>query len=160
MKELRTETHIQAPVEKVWQILTDTDQYNEWNPFIKSLQGSLREGERIQVELQPADKKSMTIRPKIVSIQKDKELRWKGRLIMPGIFDGEHIFELTELEDHSTRFIHREKFSGILVPLLRKMLNDNTRRGFERMNQRLKERCESNDPALAHQPFRSNESIA
>jgi hypothetical protein len=147
MKELRTEMHILAAAEQVWDVLTDTDRYNEWNPFIKSLRGKLVEGEFIQVELQPADKKTMTIRPKIVLVKECKELRWKGRLFLPGMFDGEHIFELIAMEDQTTRFIHREKFSGILVPLLKKMLNDNTRRGFEMMNQRLKEQCENGHEA-------------
>ncbi|TCK92570.1 hypothetical protein EDC19_1719 [Natranaerovirga hydrolytica] len=143
MKELRTEIHIQAPVEKVWKVLTDVEKYPQWNPFIKSLQGDLVEGEIIQVELQPADKKPMTMRPQIILVQKERELRWKGRMFLPGIFDGEHIFELTVLENQTTQFIHREKFSGIMVPFLKKMLDNNTRRGFEMMNQQLKERCEA-----------------
>ena len=143
MKELKTEIHIQAPVERVWGVLTDVERYPEWNPFIKSLEGNLAEGEIIQAEIQPADKNPMTIRPQIISVQKHKELRWKGRVLLPGIFDAEHIFELTGLEDQTTRFVQRENFSGIMVPFMKKMLDDNTRRGFEMMNQRLKERCEA-----------------
>lgn len=143
MKELRTEIHIQAPVEKVWKVLTDVEKYPQWNPFIKSFQGNLVEGEIIQVELQPADKNPMTMRPQIILVQKERELRWKGRMFLPGIFDGEHIFELTVLENQTTRFIHREKFSGVMVPFLKKMIDNNTRRSFEMMNQRLKEQCEA-----------------
>jgi hypothetical protein len=39
-------------------------------------------------------------------------------------------------------FIQREIFSGLLVPLLKKMLDDNTKRGFEMMNSKLKDKCE------------------
>ena len=70
------------------------------------------------------------------------ELRWRGRLVLPGLFDGEHIFELVDNRNGTTTFVQREKFTGILVSFLTKMLDDNTRRGFEQMNLKLKERCE------------------
>ncbi|SMP72152.1 SRPBCC domain-containing protein [Anoxynatronum buryatiense] len=143
MKEIRTKIQIHAPVETVWNVLTDVERYPEWNPFIKSLHGNLDEDEIIQVELQLADKKPMIIRPKIVSVQEFQELRWKGRLLLPGIFDGEHIFELSESEDQTTCLIHREKFSGVMVPFLKKLLDVNTLKGFEMMNQSLKKRCEA-----------------
>ncbi len=145
MKELRTEIHIQASRERVWQVLMDTDRYPEWNPFITRVQGIFVEGNTLQVELHPADKKPMTIRPQVLSVSKDEELRWRGHLLIPGIFDGEHIFQLEKLEDNTTRFIHREEFEGVLVPLFKRMLDDNTRRGFENMNLALKSRCEGAD---------------
>jgi hypothetical protein len=40
------------------------------------------------------------------------------------------------------RFVHREEFTGVLVPLLWRSLDRGTRRGFEEMNRRLKELAE------------------
>jgi len=45
-------------------------------------------------------------------------------------------------KDGTCTFIHGENFNGILISLFRKMLHNNTRRGFEMMNESLKERCE------------------
>ena len=42
-----------------------------------------------------------------------------------------------------TRFIQGERFTGLLVPLLRKNLDRGTREGFEAMNQALKARVEA-----------------
>ena len=36
-----------------------------------------------------------------------------------------------------------ERFRGILVPLMKKMLDNNTKDGFNQMNQALKIRCEN-----------------
>ena len=84
------------------------------------------------------------INQKIIKILEPKnEFRWLGSLIFPGIFDGEHIFQLEQINDSKTKFIHRENFSGLLVPLFWKSLNTNTRKGFEEMNEALKERIES-----------------
>jgi hypothetical protein len=40
-----------------------------------------------------------------------------------------------------TKFIHGEKFSGLLVPFVSKML-DKTHKGFQLMNESIKKECE------------------
>jgi hypothetical protein len=142
MKQLHTEIQINASAQTVWNILTDFNKYPEWNPFIRSFQGDVSEGSQFTVVLQPPDSKPMTFKPTCLKLVKDKEFRWLGRLWMPGLFDGEHIFELIDNGNHRIRFVQREKFKGLLVPLLWKQLDTGTRKGFELMNQKLKERAE------------------
>jgi hypothetical protein len=142
MKQLHTEIQINASAQTVWNILTDFNKYPEWNPFIRSFQGDVSEGSQFTVVLQPPDSNPMTFKPTCLKLVKDKEFRWLGRLWMPGLFDGEHIFELIDNGNHRIRFVQREKFKGLLVPLLWKQLDTGTRKGFELMNQKLKERAE------------------
>ena len=40
MRTLLHTTPIQAPTATVWQILTATDQYPQWNPYMLSLSGA------------------------------------------------------------------------------------------------------------------------
>ncbi|NIU50701.1 MAG: SRPBCC domain-containing protein, partial [Thermoplasmata archaeon] len=114
-----------------------------WNPFIREMEGELREGERLRIILKQPNRKAMTIKPKVVELRPERELRWMGHLVVPGLFDGEHIFELIPAGPTTTRFVHREEFGGILVPMLWRMLDTDTRQGFEDMNRALKERAES-----------------
>lgn len=141
MKEIRTETEIKAGPDRVWQVLTDFEGHSSWNPFIRSIKGDKTEGGRIQVELSPPGSGSMTIKPEILVFEKEKEFRWKGKIVIPGIFDGEHYFLISKNGNGSTRFVHGEKFSGILVGALGKIL-EKTMLGFEQMNEALKEECE------------------
>jgi hypothetical protein len=60
-------------------------------------------------------------------------------------FDGEHIFEIEELERDRVRFVQREVFEGLLVPLLARNLDRDTQRGFKERNQTLRERIELGD---------------
>jgi hypothetical protein len=46
------------------------------------------------------------------------------------------------LEADRVRLVQRERFRGILVPLVWRTLDRDTRRGFEAMNQALKQRVE------------------
>ena len=38
--QLHTEIEIEAPADIVWDILTDLDHYEDWNPFIVSSAGT------------------------------------------------------------------------------------------------------------------------
>ncbi|PBQ33077.1 polyketide cyclase [Sphingobacteriaceae bacterium] len=142
-KEIRTEIQIYASKEKIWSILMDFKNYSSWNPFLTAISGQALAHEKLQVRFLPPGKKGMTMRPTVLEVSPLKVFRWKGRLFLPGIFDGEHIFELKDLADGSTLFIQREKFNGILVPLLTKMLDVNTVNGFKLMNEKLKNRAET-----------------
>ena len=143
MKELKTEINISAPKEKVWDILTDFERYPRWNPFIKSIKGTLKVRQRLEVQVQPPDSGVFKFKPKVTSFKHQQEFSWLGSLLMYGIFDGRHIFEIEENSDGSTTLIHREEFSGILVPFMWKQLNTKTRDGFELMNEALKKLAEN-----------------
>ena len=143
MMEIRTEIIINANVDKVWTILTDFDSYPNWNPFIKYFKGIPKEGNKIEVKMVPPNSSGMIFKPTILKFTPNKELRWLGHTFVSGLFDGEHIFELISNNDGTTTFIQREKFHGILVPLLKNSLN-NTKDGFDAMNKKIKEICEIN----------------
>ena len=139
---LRTEIDINASGERVWRVLTDFSAYGEWNPFITSISGEVRRGARLKVRVQPSGGRGMTFRPTVLAADRNRELRWVGRLLFPGIFDGEHAFLITPLENGRVRLRQQETFRGLLVPLLRRLLDGQTRAGFEAMNRALKERAE------------------
>lgn len=146
MKELSTEIEIKAPAARVWQILTDQDALAEWNSFIPSMDGQLQEGSQLVVKMTPPKGMAMTFRPTVLKVEEERELRWLGRLLMPGIFDGEHSFLIEPSGNDAVKFSQREKFSGILVPLMGLIgVFRNTNDGFEQMNEALKQRAES-DP--------------
>jgi hypothetical protein len=135
--ELSHEIEIDAPPDEVWRVLADTERYGEWNPFVTSLRGELREGAKLEVRIAPPGGKAMTFRPTVLTAVPARELRWLGRLLVPGVFDGEHRFVLEPLADGRTRFVQSERFGGILVPLLRTTLSK-TRLGFQHMNEALR----------------------
>lgn len=142
-KELRSEIEIDAPSEKIWSILTDFDRFPDWNPFIRASSGRIEKNQRLSVTLHPSGGRTTAMRPSVLAVEPNRELRWIGHLGIPGLFDGQHIFELQPLGDARTMFVQREQFGGILLPFLTGMLRNETARGFGEMNQALKERAES-----------------
>ena len=139
---LRTEIDIDASGGRVWRVLTDFSTYGEWNPFITSISGEVRPGARLKVRVHAPGGRGVTFRPTVLVADQNRELRWVGRLLSPGIFEGEHAFQITPLENGRVRLLQQETFRGLLVPLLRWVLDGQTRAGFEAMNWALKERAE------------------
>ncbi len=138
MHEIRTKIEIAATPERVWSILIDFIGYPQWNPFIRSIKGVVKTGERLAVFIQPTGSKGMTFRPAVLVAQPNQELRWLGHFLLPGIFAGEHYFQIEPISPGRVRFIQGEKFSGILVALAKSKLEGETKSGFIAMNQALK----------------------
>ncbi len=141
-KEIKTEITINASPVKVWKLLTEFDNYSNWNPFIKSINGEVKVGNKITARIEPPGASGMTFKPIVQTFVPNKELSWLGTLLFKGLFDGEHKFELVDNKNQTTKFIQSEKFNGLLVPLFAKQLDNNTKKGFEQMNQKLKELAE------------------
>jgi len=142
MMTLRTEIDIAAPAARVWDVLTDFTAYPDWNPFLRKVGGVLGPRLRLEVRIQPPGGRALTFRPTVLRVEPERELAWRGRTVVPGLFDGEHVFRLEPRGAEAVHFVHLEHFSGVLVPLLRRSLETTTHRGFEAMNAALKARAE------------------
>jgi hypothetical protein len=143
MHEVRTEIDIEATPAHVWTVLTDFPAHAEWNPFVRSIAGLPQRGQRLVVRIQPEGGRAMTFKPTVLAANAGEQLRWRGRFLIPGLFDGEHYFEMTAYGQGRTRFVHGEKFSGLLVSMARSALEGGTRAGFVAMNKALKARAEA-----------------
>ncbi len=53
MRELRSEVTINAPAERVWELLTDFGSFPDWNPFMQRASGEVVVGEKLVVYLKP-----------------------------------------------------------------------------------------------------------
>jgi len=144
MKEqIESQITINASVEATWAILSDFKAYPNWSPTIAEFSDIPKVGKRTKVLLSQPGGTSIKMNPIFLKIDPNKELRWKGRLFMNGIFDGEHYFILKPISENKTVLIQGELFSGILIPFLKKMIHGNTKKGFDLFNEAIKDRVES-----------------
>ncbi|MEU8911994.1 SRPBCC domain-containing protein [Streptomyces nigrescens] len=140
MREITTTIDIAAAPLEVWEALTDFRHYPEWNPFIREASGEARTGQTLTLRMFPAQGRPMTFRPRVLIADPGIELRWLGRFLLPGVFDGEHRFVLSQ-KGGVTRVTQSEQFSGLLIPLLGKTI-DATTDNFRLLNEALKVRVE------------------
>lgn len=138
--EIKTSVIINATPQQVWTVFTDFKNIASWNTFIVEISGKVEEGNKIEVELG-----GMKFTPKVLIFSKENEFKWKGKLIVKGLFDGTHQFLLTDNGDGTTKFEQNENFKGVLIPFLKKKLNTEIRSNFEQMNLALKKTIEKSN---------------
>ncbi|MBE1491081.1 SRPBCC domain-containing protein [Plantactinospora soyae] len=141
MRQISTQIDIDATPAQVWAVLVDFSRYPEWNPFIREASGQARVGEILTLRMFPANGRPRTFTPQVLVAEAGVELRWLGRFVLPGVFNGEHRFVLTPHDD-GTRLVQSEKFTGLLVPFLGKMI-ESTAESFQLLNTALKNQMET-----------------
>lgn len=137
---------VDAGEQRVWDVLTDFDRYEDWNPFMIRAAGRAAAGNRLTITMRPEGGRGVRMRPRVLEAEPGRRLRWLGRLGVPGLFDGEHVFTIEPLGPGRVRLVNHERFRGVLVPLLRGVIA-RTEVGFDQMNHALKERAESRERA-------------
>ena len=145
-RSLQAEVEIQASAERVWEVLTDFAAYPDWNPFIVQVVGEPVPGQRLELRMRLSGGRAMTIRPEVLEADPGRALRWLGRLLVPGLFDGEHRFTIQPSGPGRVRLTQHEEFRGLLAPLLLVMIAKPTLASFHQMNQALKARLEQPAP--------------
>lgn len=142
MQILDASIEIDASAERVWDVVADTARYAEWNTFVTGIAGELREGAPVKVTVRAPGRKAVTFDARIVRLDPGRELRWKGRWFLPGIFDGDHSLTVEALGEDRARFRTREEVTGLLLPLLGKAMRQ-SQAGFEELCRAVKARAES-----------------
>ncbi len=122
MTEYAVARTINAPVEKVWALLTDAAGYTTWNPTIVSLEGNIAVGERISLVSTVNPKRAFKLNVVEMSPQK---MVWSDGMPL-GLFKGERTFTVTPTTGGGTEFSMREVYSGFLAPLITKTIPDMT----------------------------------
>ena len=139
--ELRSEAWIDAPVEVVWEVLTDTASYPDWNPLVRRFEGALEVGAVARATFEPFSGRRLRNRVTVTSVEPPHRLAWAGRMGADRLLRGEHVYELSR-RDGGTALVNAEVFDGWLLPLARVILA-RTLPAYERNSQAIKVRAET-----------------
>lgn len=140
----RADIFIDRPAADVWEVISNSAAYPDWNPFITRVDGDFRAGETIRIVLgRGAD--SMVFRPTVLIVRPEHDICWRGSVWIRGVFDGTHCIHLTAATG-GTHLEQTESFSGLLVGRLTKDVIDETQLNFQAMNVAVKRRVETKTP--------------
>ena len=142
MREIRTEIEIAAPPTKVWSILTDFDNWKNWNPIVIQASGTASLGSELSVTMRGKDgKDAQKYMPIITNFEEPKFFRWRAKMMAQFLFTNDKVFELEEMGS-GTRLIHKELFSGMMVPLMWSFFDKGVPPMLKSMNDALKSLAE------------------
>ena len=136
--EYRTETTINAPAETVWSILMDGASFPEWDPGTIRIEGTIADGEKITAYSQLSPDRAFPVT--VTMVEPGRQMTWHSGMPL-GLFKGVRTFTLTPQEGGTTHFSMREKFSGIMLPIIGRTIPNMTDT-FNTFAQGLKARAE------------------
>lgn len=134
---------INAPIERVWKVLTDFEQYKNWNPFTPKIEIEKVLGSTVglHVRLNPKSSKTM--------YQKETLLLWDdyNKRLEWGIEDAWYVQtvrvqQLTKLGLNQTEYYTIDLFEGPLTWLILKLYRQKIQIGFDDVGKGLKDYIE------------------
>lgn len=143
MPTIKTTIDIGASAEVVWRLLTHFSSYPTWNPFIREVHGKAEQGARLKVRIRMSKRRVQRFSSRVIKAMPAMELHWRRKLLFGGLFDAEHAFIIVPNGVMGVKFIQKERFTGLLVPVILPFVAKKTRQGFERMNVALKKLAET-----------------
>lgn len=138
MVSLYAEIDINAPRFEVWDALIRKDQWYRWNTFLYDIDASLpfQQGREVLLALQRIEGEEDTeFQPTVTLVQPNCCLRWISKV--PGL-RSEHIFELEDIGANRTRYIHRERLTGLFARVFLPFIRKDEKQGIHRMARQIK----------------------
>jgi uncharacterized protein YndB with AHSA1/START domain len=113
---------INAPPERVWQVLTDAAAYHEWNPEIVGVEGQMGLGKRIVARVRLGDGALRRVPMRVSRFEVPSRMECLGGLPLR-LFVGRRTFTVTPRSGGSEFRLHLE-MSGLLSPFISKSVGD------------------------------------
>jgi len=117
--ECRVSIPVQAPAPRLWALLTDARGFPSWNSTVTRIEGDIREGGKLRVHVPGSDR---TMTPTVTRVVPNQRMTWAGGF--GPVLRGVRTFELREIGGGATEFIMSERFSGLMLPLVKRMFPD------------------------------------
>ena len=137
MKVYKASTTIQAPAEKIWNILSDAAGYPAWDLTMVRIEGKLALGETVKFFTKLS---AQAFPVKVTAFEPNRKLVLTGGMPL-GLFKSERTHTLTANKDGSTTFHTEEIFSGLLLGVFGRTIPDLTE-NFQGFAAALKKRAE------------------
>lgn len=129
---------IDAPIERVWALLSDVSEQARWNDTLVSIEGEIREGGTVALVSKANPKRTFELA--VSDVSAPKRMIWSDGMPL-GLFKGTRTFELQERAG-ATEFSMTEVYSGPLAGLITRSIPDMTE-SFDRYAESLKHAAES-----------------
>ncbi|WP_254893660.1 SRPBCC domain-containing protein [Nocardia donostiensis] len=133
---------IDAPAEVVWSVLTDLEQYGEWNPFIIRCRSTLEVGAPIDMVVNHIMPKPMKMREWIRSHTPGREFSYSMKPVPLGALRSERSHKVTQLGPDRCRYESHFQLAGWLSPLVGLLFGGGFRKGFPGMVTGVQRRAE------------------
>jgi hypothetical protein len=139
---LREALLIDAPVERVWDVIADLPRYPEWNPFVVSARSSLEVGEPILLRVRIFPCFAQSQREIVTECFPGQRLCYGIRPLPARLLRSRRCQEVREANRERAHYRSEFELSGRLAPLTRALFGTRLEAGFRAASRALKRRAE------------------
>lgn len=139
---ITSSVQINAPIQQVWDILADFEQYHVWNPFTPKIEIKPVEGTTVvlHVRMRPESRKIIRQKETLQYWKEGEQMNW-------GIENSwwirtVRIQKLTKINDHCTEYFTSDAFEGLLTKLVLWLYGSKIQQGFDAVAKNLKQFAE------------------
>lgn len=133
---------IDAPASVVWDVLTDTANYGDWNPFVLECQAELRPGGPINMKVR-LGKGIQKANEVIDSVNEGRGFSYRMKPMPMGALRSYRIHNIEAKDDGSCTYSSHFELEGWLSPLVGALMGAKMQAGFDGMSEALKARAEA-----------------
>lgn len=137
MNELRTEITLEAPADRIWELLADCSLYQHWNPLFTGATGGLRVGGRLELVVSLPQIAPFRVQPEVLAVDPPGRLCWRHSLVCPAVMTWTYCNELEVIDAQRVRVVQSSRFGGMLGTLFMLGLGSSVGAGMERFNEAL-----------------------
>lgn len=134
---------INAPLEKVWAVLSNFDNYHKWNPFTPKIEVENEIGSTVglQVRLNPKSTKTILQKETLLVWEEGKRLEWgiQNSWFVRTV----RIQSLKAIDENTTEYYTSDAFKGPLTGLILFLYRNKIQIGFDDVCTGLKKEVES-----------------
>jgi hypothetical protein len=140
---VRAEIEIDAPAERIFDILADLKSYPEWNPFTPRVESTLRPGDAVHLYVRLRGERLSHRVEYVTRNERPARLSWGTKIGAGFLLRAERCQSLTPIGARRTRFVNEDVLEGWLASLVMLLFGRDMQRGFESVARALKQRAES-----------------
>jgi hypothetical protein len=137
-----TELVIPAAKETIWNVLTDLESYQKWNPFTPKIDTNWEIDQPVILTVQMKKGKNPILQKEYLRLyEPPNTMSWGMNW---GLFlKAERIQQLTSVSENKTIYYTEDVITGILAPLVHLLYGYSVQRGFEQVGLSLKKYIEN-----------------
>jgi hypothetical protein len=122
---------INAPIQEVWAVLSNFDNYHQWNPFTPKIEVKNEIGTTVDlyVRLNPKSSKTMLQKETLLAWEEGKRLEWG--ITNSWFVRTIRIQSLKAIDENTTEYYTSDAFEGPLTGLILFLYRDKIQIGFD-----------------------------
>jgi len=110
---------VNAPVARVWALMTNAAAFPRWNSTVKSIEGTIAAGQTIKLVAMVAPERVFTLQ--IIAFEPEQRIVWSDGNAM---FKGVRTYGFAGRPNGTTDFTMAEVYTGLLLPMIGGSLPD------------------------------------